>query len=361
MKSVNQKCDELLQSEAWMRFQEAAGHRVVRLCGEEWSANGVVHRLPLVGEYLYVPRGPRGRSAKCEVRSEREVAGNRESGIKWGEKVPAPLPEGSSRVFEGEGREDVRGIITKLLAKAKEMNVGWIRIEPETEEALVTMRKATSGKRVVKAPHDMQPRETFVVDLAPTGEELLAAMKPKTRYNIGVAKKRGVSVVTSSDSKYVEAFIRLVMGTADRKGIVPHPKAYYEAMCVSLLDENGKIFAAEKDGEIIAANVVVFHGNTATYLHGGSDEKFRADMAPFCLQWESMREAKRRGCAWYDFGGVSIAELEAGAGKWLGITRFKTGFSPLTSATVFPGSYDVVLSPVKYYTYRMIQGVKSLF
>ncbi|NTW30891.1 MAG: peptidoglycan bridge formation glycyltransferase FemA/FemB family protein, partial [Candidatus Moranbacteria bacterium] len=274
---------------------------------------------------------------------------------------PAPLPEGSSRVFEGEGREDVRGIITKLLAKAKEMNVGWIRIEPETEEALVTMRKATSGKRVVKAPHDMQPRETFVIDLAPTEEELLAAMKPKTRYNIGVAKKRGVSVVMSSDSKYVEAFIRLVTGTADRKGIVPHPKGYYEAMGESLLGENGKIFAAEKDGTIVAANMVVFYGGTATYLHGGSDDAYRADMAPFLLQWEAMLEAKRCGCARYDFGGVNMAELEAGTGKWLGITWFKIGFSPSTSATVFPGAYDIVLSPVKYYTYRMIQGVKSLF
>ncbi|HWQ60591.1 MAG TPA: peptidoglycan bridge formation glycyltransferase FemA/FemB family protein [Candidatus Fimivivens sp.] len=340
--------DELLQSEDWMRFQEAAGRRVVRLCGEGWSVNGIVHALPIVGEYLYVPRGPRGG-----IR-------NQESGINQ-KRIPAPLPEGSSRVFEGEGREDVRGIIAKLLAEAKEMNVGWIRIEPETDSVLAGIRDAAKGTKTVKAPHDMQPRETFVVDLVPTEEELLAAMKAKTRYNIGVAKKRGVSVVTSSDSKYVEAFIRLVMGTADRKGIVPHPKAYYEAMCASLLDENGKIFAAEKDGEIIAANVVVFHGNTATYLHGGSDEKFRADMAPFFLQWESMREAKRRGCAWYDFGGVNMAELEAGGGKWLGITRFKTGFSPATPATVFPGSYDIVLSPVRYGAYRMMQNIKEYF
>jgi peptidoglycan pentaglycine glycine transferase (the first glycine) len=327
--------DELLQSEEWMRFQEAAGRRVARLCGEEWSANGVVHRLPIVGEYLYIPRGPRAESTK------------------HGSQIPNKTQDTKHETWSGE-------VIGALLVKAKELNVGWIRIEPETEAALAEIREAVKGVRIVKAPHDMQPRETFVVDLSPAEEELLAAMKPKARYNIGVAKKRGVNVAMSSDAKYVEAFIRLVTGTADRKGIVPHPKSYYEAMCVSLLGEGGMIFAAEKDRSIVAANLVVFHGNTATYLHGGSDERFRADMAPFLLQWEAMCDAKRRGCARYDFGGVSMSELEAGAGKWLGITRFKTGFSPSTSATVFPGAYDVVLSPLRYAVYRMMQKMKKL-
>ncbi len=353
--------DELLQSERWMRFQEAAGRRVVRFCGEEWSANGVLHRLPIVGEYVYVPRGPRGRSENGEVRSERKEPGNRDLGIMREEKEPAPLPEGSSRIFEGEGREYIRKIVGTLLFKAKEVNAGWIRIEPETEEVLSLIRDAVKGAPIVKASHDMQPRETFVVDLTPTEEELLAVMKPKVRYNIGVAKKRGVSVVMSTDAKYVEAFIRLVTRTADRKGITPHPKAYYEAMCETLLGENGKIFAAEKEGTIVSANLVVFHGDTATYLHGGSDDAYRADMAPFLLQWEAMREAKRCGCTRYDFGGVNMGELEAGEGKWFGITRFKTGFSPSTSATVFPGAYDIVLSPLRYAVYGMMQKMKKLF
>lgn len=316
--------DEFLQSEAWMRFQEAAGKRAVRLSADGWNGNGILHALFPVGEYLYVPRGPRGRTK------------NEGLGI---------LGEASRALF----------------AKAKELNAGWIRIEPETETALAEIRESAQGARIVKAPHDMQPRETFALDLSPTEDALLSSMKSKVRYNIRVAGKRGVKAVASTDAEHVRAFIRLVTGTADRKGIVPHPKAYYEAMCATLLGESGKIFAAEKDGEIVAANLVVFHGDTATYLHGGSDERFRADMAPFLLQWEAMREAKRRGCAWYDFGGVNMGELGAGEGKWLGITRFKTGFSPTTGATVFPGTYDIVLSPVRYAAYRMMRRLKNIF
>jgi len=318
--------DELLQSETWMRFQEAAGRRVVRFCGEEWSANGVVHRLPIVGRYLYVPRGPRGRSENIEVRSE---------------------------------DRDLGKVLDDLLLKAKEAKAGWIRIEPETEETLREIRVAISNRRIVKAPHDMQPHETFVVGLAPAEDELLAAMKPKTRYNIRIAEKRGVKIVSSTEPEYRNAFIRLVTRTADRKGISAHPVAYYEAMLETLLGDSATLMIAEKDGVTVAANLLVFCGDTATYLHGGSDDAYRADMAPFLLQWEGMHEAKRRGCSWYDFGGVNMEEFVVGSGKWLGITRFKFGFSPATSATVFPGTYDIVLSPRRYAVYRMIQKMKS--
>lgn len=283
--------------------------------------------MPVAGKYLYVPRGPRG-GVGTETSEIRNVG--------------------------------LKAVMESLLANAKESGIGWIRIEPETDESLAGIREEVRGKRVVKAPHDMQPRETFVVDLAPGEEELLAAMKPKTRYNIRVAEKRGVKIVVSTDEKYREAFIGLVTGTAGRKGIVPHPKAYYEAMCETLLREDGKIFSAEKGGAVVAANLVVFHGKTATYLHGGSDERFHTDMAPFLLQWAGMCEAKRRGCAWYDFGGVNAEELAAGRGKWLGITRFKFGFSPSTVTTVFPGAYDIVLSPARYGLYRLIQRAKSV-
>ena len=361
LKSENRKSvtNELLQSEEWMRFQEAAGRRVVRLCGEGWCANGVVHALPVVGEYLYVPKGPR------TVNSE-QITDNE------GDEFRNNAQLSVSNDQKGTGNEDLnqelgikdeesKGIMELLFAKAKEVKAGWIRIEPESEEILAKIRTAVKGARIVKAPHDMQPRETFVVDLTPSEEDLLAAMKPKTRYNIRVAQKRGVNIVASTEPKYKEAFIWLVTGTADRKGIVPHPVVYYEAMLETLLGDDAIILVAEKDGNVIAANLIAYCGDTATYLHGGSDETYRADMAPFLLQWEGMREAKRRGCSRYDFGGVNTEEFAAGEGKWLGITRFKFGFSPATASTVFPGTYDIVLSSVRYGIYRMIQGVKNIF
>ncbi len=324
---IDNRGNELLQSEKWLKFQEATGKQVIRFFTDDWSANGIVHSLPFVGKYLYVPKGPLGG-----IRSQ-------ESGF--------------------TEKETVKSLMESLLAKAKEEDAGWIRIEPETEEVLAEIRDSVSLK-LVKAPHDMQPSETFRVSLAVSEEELLANMKSKTRYNIRIAEKRGVEIIASTEKRYRDEFIRLVTGTAERKGIAPHPIPYYETMLETLLGADATILVAEKGGEVVAANLLTFFGDTATYLHGGSDDRYRADMAPFLLQWEGLREAKRRGCAWYDFGGVSTAEFEASEGKWLGITRFKFGFAPDTRSTVFPGAYDIIVSPPRYATYLFMQRIRTL-
>lgn len=297
--------------------------------------------------------------------------------------------------------------MSKLLALAGSHGFGWVRVEPGSEWVLEEMKKQIprqarndQGKvsggemKIVKAPHDMQPMEAFVVDITKSEEELLAGMKSKTRYNVRLAEKKGVRVFQSIDEKYRRAFVELVTGTADRKGIVPHPRTYYEKMLGVLLGERATLFVAEHEGDILGVNLMVFFGDTATYLHGGSADVKREYMAPFLLQWEAMKDAKRRGCTRYDFGGVKTGckmqdarcrmsdakdqRQETGdkeqkngsknhaslimhhtSGDWAGITRFKTGFSPSTAPTVFPGCHDIVLSPSRYFLYQLLSVVLS--
>lgn len=257
-----------------------------------------------------------------------------------------------------------------------------MRVEPGTEAIRdEILRLAQNDKlKTVKASHDMQPRETFVIDISKDEDMLLAEMKSKTRYNIRLAEKKGVRVFLSNNERFRKAFVDLVTGTADRKGIVPHPRKYYEKMLETLLGDTATLFVAEHESDILGVNLMVFHDGTATYLHGGSADVKREYMAPFLLQWEAIREAKRRGCTRYDFGGVKTGYKmqDAGcrmresegterkgdgknhtslimhhvSGDWAGITRFKTGFSPATEPTVFPGCYDIVLSPARYFLYR---------
>jgi lipid II:glycine glycyltransferase (peptidoglycan interpeptide bridge formation enzyme) len=314
---------EFLQSENWLKFQEATGKRVVRFSEGEFLANGIVHKLPIAGTYLYVPRGP-----LTGIR-------NYELGIKNG----------------------MRG----LLEKAKEERAGWIRIEPETEEILADIKKTISEK-IVKAPHDMQSREVLVVDIMRSEEELLAAMKPKTRYNIRLAEKRGVKVFATRERKYQTVFLNLIQQTAGRKEITPHPRAYYEKMLDTLPEKMWQLFVAEYENEIIAANLLIIFETTATYLHGGSSDKHRDVMAPYLLQWEQMKFAKTQGCARYDFGGIRTQttnyKLQT-TNAWAGITRFKMGFSPQTATTIFPGTYDLILNSRAYFLYKRLHYLKK--
>ncbi|MDP3957751.1 MAG: peptidoglycan bridge formation glycyltransferase FemA/FemB family protein [bacterium] len=338
--------NDFLQSEEWMKFQEATGREVVRLSQDGFSANGIMHTLPLVGKYLYTPRWPSSRISNYSFESE---------------------PEGSSL------KVDDQFLISKLIEKAEEKKVNWVRIEPQTEEVLemirkeiVTLRLTQSGNlAMTKAPHDVQPRETFVMDITPSLETLLAQMKPKTRYNIGLAEKRGVKVFATREEKYQEAFLDLITTTADRKEIVPHPRAYYQKFFTDLPEDMCQLFVAEYEGRILAANLLIIYGTRVTYLHGGSGNEHRDVMAPYLLQWEQMKLAKERGCTEYDFGGVRAEPNTKyqilNTKSWGGITRFKMGFSPQTQPTVFPGAYDIILNHSKYALYNRLRMFKENF
>jgi lipid II:glycine glycyltransferase (peptidoglycan interpeptide bridge formation enzyme) len=218
----------------------------------------------------------------------------------------------------------------------------------------------------------MQPSELFIIDITKSEEDLLAEMKPKTRYNIKVAQKHSVGI--SREKKYLDDFLRLIKITAIRDKIAPHPDEYYRKMFEIIPEENLKIYLAEFEGKIIAANIVVFYGKFATYLHGASDNEYRSIMAPYLLQWQAIIDAKMARCNFYDLGGVKTHNANRIAhnaddtryvirdtSSWAGITRFKIGFSANTEPIIFPGSYDMILNSFKYNLYRILQRMKNIF
>jgi peptidoglycan pentaglycine glycine transferase (the first glycine) len=326
---------EFLQSPEWLRLQEATGKSIIPFEEGDFAANGIVHRLPVVGEYLYVPRGPAQNNFQFSI-------------------------------FNFQKN------IQKLVGMAKERELKWIRIEPETEEMLEAIQKAVSY-RVVRAPHDMQPQEVFKIDITKSEETLFSEMKPKTRYNIRLAEKRGVKILETRERKYIVAFLDLITATSGRKGIVSHPKSYYEQFFQALPETMCRLFVAEYQGAVIAANLVISYGDTVTYLHGGTADFHRDVMAPYLLQWEQIKAAKAGGYRLYDFGGIKInnnqqitinkvQKLE-NKSNWEGITRFKKGFSSRTAATIFPGSYDIILDSPGYFLYdalRFVQRWKNI-
>ncbi len=351
-KSVNKNSPvgEFLQSRDWLKFQESVGRKTFNLSGKNFSASIVEHKLPIVGKYLYIPKGPILKISNFKFQISKEIH--------------------------------------ELVNLAKKNSAGWIRIEPESEELLEAIRENREYK-ITKAPHDVQPKEIFVIDISRSEDELLAEMKPKTRYNVRLAEKRGVTVISDQrtvNSKNVDEFLRLTQVMAKRQGITAHPGEYYRKMLENISGDILKLYVAEYEGRVIAANLVVFYGETCIYLHGASDDDYRNVMAPYLLQWRQIQDAKKAGCVKYDFGGVKavISEQESANSKnsnsdnqnkksfipdtkyqilntnWSGITKFKLGFSPKTIPTIFPGSYDIIISKTKYRLYRSIQRLKSL-
>src|SRR4030042_2695255 len=317
-----------LQSEYWRKFQESYGRKAFELEEKDDDgdtiifANMITHTLTVVGDYFYIPRGP--------------VFWNYELGI---------------RNYE----ERIKNFVDRLINLAEEKNIGWIRIEPVSDEELKLIKiNLPSRIKIKKSPVDMQPREILTLDIAKSEEDILAGMKQKTRYNIKLSQKHGVSVKAISNfqfpisKKYVDDFLRLVEITSKRDKIKAHPENYYRKMFETIPPEILKLYVAEYGRKVISANLVLFFGKTATYMHGASDNVCREVMAPYLLQWQAIQDAKKKGCTKYDLGGVKsegISNLKSQiSNSWSGITKFKTGFDPETEPARFPGCLDIVLN-----------------
>ncbi len=322
----------LLQSKEWGEFQRALGRRVERIESRilnlEFRALVVEQQLPLGQTYVYSPRGP-------------------------------VLENSEFRILNLE-------LLIEIVRKKFPQAIFW-RVEPTDP----TFKIRDSKFSIVRCPQAVQPATTLIIDLIKTEEEILAQMKQKTRYNIKVAEKHSVVVRREQNP---EAFLDLLEETAKRDGFRTHAREYYKKL-LNIFPERSRsgvegpsttakagqassgynslcieLFCTFQGDALLAGAIVAFFGQWAYYLHGASSSLHRDMMAPYLLHWEIMREAKRRGCTRYDLWGAGD--------QWPGVSKFKTGFAPATPLTHYPGTFDVVLNPWKYWVYRLVQKIK---
>jgi peptidoglycan pentaglycine glycine transferase (the first glycine) len=202
--------------------------------------------------------------------------------------------------------------------------------------------------------HNIQPPRTIIIDLTGTADEILASMKQKTRYNIRLAEKKGVTVHPWDN---LSAFHDIMLVTGERDGFGVHSEEYYRR-AYELLYAKGmcEILLAEYDGKPLAALFVARHGSRAYYLYGASTDQERNRMPTYLLQWEAMKWAKARGSEEYDLWGVPDEDeetLEANfesrhTGLW-GVYRFKRGFGGQLKRAA--QALDRVYNPLLYRVY----------
>lgn len=215
-----------------------------------------------------------------------------------------------------------------------------------------TFRK---GSRLYRAPVDIQPPDTVVLDLAPDEEELLNGMKPKTRYNVRLAMKKGVEVRLGTVED-LELWYALYQETAARDRIAIHPYAYYRALFDLSLSYGGEspalsLFLAYYEGTLVGGILVALFKDMAIYLYGASSNRHRNVMASYLLQWEAMKWAKRMGARTYDLFG--IPPREDPTHPMVGLYRFKTGFGGKILHRW--GCWDYPIHCVPYGIYRQAE------
>jgi lipid II:glycine glycyltransferase (peptidoglycan interpeptide bridge formation enzyme) len=221
--------------------------------------------------------------------------------------------------------------------------------------------ESPAGPGLRKAADDIQPPATVIVDLRPAEDEILAAMKPKTRYNVRLAEKRGV-MVEAGTAADMDRWYALYRETGDRDRIAIHSLAYYRGLfeaaaaraAAGQLAPTVKLLLAKADGRMLAGNIVLFWRTSAVYLTGASSGEQRNLMPTYALQWAAMRMAKAAGCESYDLYGCPPAADESH--PMFGLYQFKTGFSP--AVTERWGTWDAPLCRPLYGAYAAAERLR---
>jgi lipid II:glycine glycyltransferase (peptidoglycan interpeptide bridge formation enzyme) len=238
----------------------------------------------------------------------------------------------------------------------------WEGDEPHNDSRITNYREVSPRDKLRISPHNIQPPRTVIVDIKDSEDEILARMKQKTRYNIRLAEKKGVTVRAWDD---IESFHKMMLLTGGRDGFGVHSLEYYKRAYELLQPrEMGELLLAEYEGKPLAALFVARNGNRAYYLYGASTDEERNRMPTYLLQWEAMKWAKAHGCEEYDLWGVPDEDestLEANFetrhdGLW-GVYRFKRGFGGELKRAA--QAMDHVYNPVLYWAYLRFMGNKE--
>lgn len=304
-----------LQTWEWGELQKKQGYKIIRLgiyIHQKISAIALVIKIQSRrGNFLFVPHGP----------------------------VIDPK-ENSSNI-----KIMLEGLLKYLKLIAKEGNFSFIRIAPIIEDT-ENNRRLFSNFGFKTAPIYMHAERTWVLDLNKPEDILLSEMRKTTRYLIKRADREEVVIEQRTDAKAFEEFIRIYKETADREHFVPFSLSYITHEYEEFSRTNNALFLFGKVNQEYFASALILFTKYSAFYHQGASIHTKIPVT-YRLQWEAIKEAKKRGCTLYNFWGIQ--QNGRTPKNWGGLTMFKTGFGG-RQVDYIP-TQDYIVSPKYYLTY----------
>ena len=277
-----------------------------------------IRKMPIFGNMMYSSRGP-----VCDIHDK---------------KVLEQLTDGIKEL-------------------GKKYNAFVLRIEPDIKKDDQEFRKIVEeiGYKIKDDAKDfkdeIQPRFVFRLDIkGKTEDEILAGCHQKTRYNIRLAKRKGV-VVKEGTREDLKDFHKIMIETGSRDGFIIRSLDYFEKMYDELAPKHMKLLMAYYEDKPISGIIPIMYGNKTWYLYGASSNQHRNLMPNYLLQWEMIRQAIQNKCDIYDFRGVSGVVDETH--PQYGLYRFKKGFG--AEFTEFIGEVYWPFKPLTYKLYKIAE------
>lgn len=199
-------------------------------------------------------------------------------------------------------------------------------------------------------------KHTFILDLTKPEEELFANLATKTRYNVNLAVKKGVTIYENSTTEGMEQYIKILEETTKRQQFYAHTPEYFRKMW-QVMGASGfiKIFQAVYENKILASWVMFIFNGTLYYPYGASLRENQDVMASNLLMWEMIRYGKSQNCTSFDMWG-SLGENPDPKDPWFGFHRFKKGYGG--ELHQFIGTYDLIIDFALYKPFRFAENLR---
>lgn len=229
----------------------------------------------------------------------------------------------------------------------RQKGVWFVRVRPElldTQERRMLFKKLG----FVSAPMHLHAENTWVLNIEPSEENLLMGMRKTTRYLVRKSLKMDLEFELSTNPDDAKTLKKLQDETVSRHKFVGFPESVFRGQIETFgKDEQGALLMCKKGKEVLAAAIIIFYGGIAYYHHSASTLRYPGIPSSHFLQWNIIREAKKRGCKKYNFWGV--APSDDPKHRFAGVTLFKKGFGG--EKVDWLHARDLPLSPLYWVTY----------
>ena len=316
--AYNKLVSHVIQSWEWGEFRKSAGLDLVRI--GHYSGNRLVkayqltfHDVPIFKKKIgYLPKGP--------------------------------MPD--------------RDMVRALADLGKRKNATYIKIEP-LQQASGQAHEKLLKLGLVESKKSLFTKYNFVIDLSRTKETLMASFSQKTRYNIGVAQKKGVEVYESTKDADFEIYLKLYFDTTQRQKYFGHTPEYHKKVWETLKPAGmARVLIAKYQGEPLVAWMLFSFGDTLYYPYGGSSAEHREVMASNLVCFEAIALGKKMGLLNFDMWGALGPDAKS-SDPWFGFHRFKAGYGP--TLVEYVGTYDLVIKNVLYKTLNVADKLRWIF
>ncbi len=312
----------LLQSWYWGEFQARLGKKIFHTGFYETDTNQLIGVMLAIveparrGKYLTVPGGP---------------------------------------VIDWTDSDLVEMAVTEIIRLAKDAGCGFARVRPQLL-ADETIKKIFSVHHFINAPIHLHAELTSELDITRSEAELWQGLRKTTRSEIKKAQNEKIVIATTTDPELIKDFYELQLATARRQGFVPFTCQFlHEEFRAFAARGLALLYTAKLNGEVLAQAMIIFYGKEGVYHYGASTEAGRRHPGAYLIQWEAIKEAKRRGKTKYNFWGV--APLQDKRHRFSGISVFKRGFGG-TDYQYLPAQ-DLIINYPRYWVNLIIEKMRK--